>query len=121
MKKIILLSSLALFTAFILGSCVRNDVPVNTDENYWLSQERGDVVYSDPYCEYYVVETYYGYTIIRTWGSYRPYEGSVLYGNFGNYGTRDFYNRSSGIIVAGEVVEFDLSPSTQPGNNPGNQ
>ena len=109
MKKIFLLSSIALFTAFILASCTRNDVPRNTDENYWLSQERGDVVYSDPYCSYYVVETYYGYTIIRSWGSYLPYEGSVLYGNFGNFGTRDFYNRSSGIIITGEVVEYDLS------------
>ena len=109
MKKIFLLSTLALVTAFILSSCSRNDTPVNYDENYWLSQERGEVVYSDPYCSYYVVETYYGYTIIRTWGSYMPYEGSIMYGNFGNYGTRDFYNRSAGIIVPGEVVEYDLT------------
>jgi hypothetical protein len=109
MKKIILLSSLVLLTTFMISSCTRNDAPVNYDENYWLSQERGEVVYSDPYCSYYVVETYYGYTIIRSWGSNQPYEGSVMYGNFGNYGTRDFYNRSGGYIIGGEVVEYDLS------------
>lgn len=109
MKRIILLSSLALFTTFVISSCVRNNVPVNIDENYWLSQERGEVVYSDPYCSYYVVETYYGYTIIRSWGSYRPFEGSILYGNFGNYGVRDFYNYSNRSIVSGEIVEYDLS------------
>ena len=108
MKKIILLSSVVLFTALFLASCVRN-APVNYDENYWLTQERGDVVYSDPYCSYYVVETNYGYTIIRSWGNSRPYEGSVMYGNFGSYGTRDFYNRSGGYLVQGEVVEYDLS------------
>jgi hypothetical protein len=109
MKKILLLSSVVLVAGLFLAGCSRNDAPVNYDENYWLSQERGEVVYSDPYCSYYVVETYYGYTIIRSWGSYRPYEGSIMYGNFGNYGTRDFYNRSSGIIIPGEVVEYDLS------------
>jgi hypothetical protein len=109
MKRIILLSSLVILTAFVFVGCSRNDAPVNYDENYWLSQERGEVVYSDPYCSYYVVETYYGYTIIRSWGGYLPYEGSIMYGNFGNYGTRDFYNRSSGMIIPGEVVEYDLS------------
>jgi hypothetical protein len=109
MKRIILLSSLVILTAFVFVGCSRNDTPVNYDENYWLSQERGEVVYSDPYCSYYVVETYYGYTIIRSWGGYLPYEGSIMYGNFGNYGTRDFYNRSGGMIIPGEVVEYDLS------------
>lgn len=109
MKRIILLSSIVLLATFIISSCSRNDAPVQYDENYWLSQERGEVVYSDPFCSYYVVETYYGYTIIRSWGGFRPYEGSIMYGNFGNYGTRDFYNRSNRTIITGEVVEYDLT------------
>lgn len=109
MKKIILLSSVVFFSALALSSCIKS-VNVGTNENYWLSKERGDVVYSDSYCNYYVVETAYGYTIIRNVGnSYRPYEGSILYGDFGAYGTRDFYNYSTGVIVRGEVVETDLS------------
>lgn len=108
MKRIALLSSVVLLTALFIVGCTRS-TPVGYDENYWLTQERGEVVYSDPYCDYYVVETYYGYTIIRTWGSNQPYEGSIMYGNFGNYGTRNFYNRSGGIVISGEVVEYDLT------------
>lgn len=108
MKKIFTLSVFALFTALLLTSCVRT-VNVNTDENYWLTQERGDVVYSDSYCGYYVVETAYGYTILRAVGNGLPYENDVMYGNFGNTGTRNFYNRSAGIVVSGQVVEYDLT------------
>jgi hypothetical protein len=32
-----------------------------------------------------------------------------MYGNFGQYGVRNFYNYSSGIVITGEVVEVDLS------------
>jgi hypothetical protein len=109
MKKIILLSTVLVLAAVAFNSCTKSTVVVS-NENYWLTQERGDVVYSDSYCGYYVVETNFGYTVIRsTASSYRPYEGSVVYGNFGAYGTRDFYNYSSGIVVRGEVVEYDLS------------
>lgn len=109
MKRILLLSPVVLLAAFFLSGCIRNDVPVNVNENYWLSKERGEVVYSDPYCSYYVVETYYGYTIIRAWGGYKPYEGSLLYGDFGYYGSRQFYDRSTRTLISGEVVEYDLS------------
>lgn len=108
MKRIILLTSVVLLAAFTITSCVKN-TNVNFDEGYWLSQERGEVVYSDPYCAYYVVETNYGYTVIRSWGNNRPYEGSMLYGNFGTIGTRDFYYRAEGVLIPGEVVEYDLT------------
>lgn len=108
MKKIILLSSVVLLITVLISSCVKT-VNVNSNENYWLSQERGDVVYSDSYCGYYVVETAYGYTIIRTVSGYRPYEGDIMYGNFGSYGIRDFYNYSNGVVIRGDVVEYDLS------------
>jgi hypothetical protein len=107
MKKIILLSSVVLLTAVFLSSCVKT-VNRNFDEGYWLNQERADVVYSDSYCGYYVVETAYGYTVIHSLGG-RPYEGDVMYGNFGGYGSRDFYNYSAGTIIRGDVVEYDLS------------
>jgi hypothetical protein len=107
MKKIFLLSGFVLLTAVIISSCTRT-VSRNNDENYWLSQERGDVVFSDGYCGYYAVETAYGYTIIRSLGS-RPYEGDVMYGDFGYIGVRDFYNYSSGFITRGDVVEYDLT------------
>ncbi len=107
MKKIFTLSVITVLTALLFAGCVKERIPF--DESYWLRQERGEVVYSDSYCSYYVVETNYGYTILRAWGNAQPYEGSVLYGDFGRYGNRDFYNRSSGIVIPGEVVEYDLS------------
>ena len=105
MKKIFTLSALTVLTVFFAG-CVRENV--GFDENYWLSKERGVVVYSD-YCEYYVVETSYGYAVMRAPGSYKPYEGATVYGNFSNYGMRDFYNRSSGRIFTSDVTEYWLS------------
>lgn len=108
MKKVTLLSTFVVLIAVFISSCVRT-VNVNADENYWLNQERGDVVYSDAYCGYYVVETLYGYSILRSTGSSRPYEGDIMYGNFGNYGTRNYYNYSAGIVVSAQVVEYDLS------------
>ncbi|HSU28256.1 MAG TPA: hypothetical protein VLJ68_07740 [Chitinophagaceae bacterium] len=110
MKKVFTLSVIALVTATLFTSCYKNS-SVYIDESYWLSQERGDVVYSDNNCSYFVVETNYGYTIIRSLGGYRPFEGSMIYGHFGNYGVKDFYNSSSGRIITGDVVEVDLSYS----------
>jgi len=55
------------------------------------------------------VETFNGYNIVRTYGGYKPYEGSIVYGNFSATGTRDFYNRSSGIVYTGTVTDYWLS------------
>ena len=103
MKKIILLSSVVLLAAIFISSCTRH-VDRNTDENYWLSKERADVVYSDSYCGYYVVETAYGYTVLHNTAGTRPYEGDIMY-----YGVKDFYNYSAGTIIRAEVIEYDLS------------
>lgn len=107
MKKIFTLSVLSVITAVLLAGCVK-DRSFNND-NYWLSQERGEVVYSDSYCSYFVVETAFGYTIIRATGNFRPYEGSVVYGDFGRTGYRDYYNYSTDVVFSGDAVEVDLS------------
>jgi hypothetical protein len=109
MKRFITYSGLALLVAVIFTACIqqRDDI----DESYWLNQERATVVYSSPSCSYYVVETYEGYTILRAWGGYKPYEGSVVYGRFSNYGARDFYNRSNGMVFSAEVIEYWLTYS----------
>ncbi len=111
MKRIFTLSALPFLFAILFAGCVKDysSYPPSNGEQYWLSQERGEVVYSDSYCNYYVVETYYGYTIIRSTGGYKPYEGSVLYGNFSRTGTRDFYNRSTGYIFSGTITDYWLS------------
>jgi hypothetical protein len=108
MKKIFTFSAIALMAVLFFSAC-RKDRYVNVDESFWLNRERGDVIYSDSYCNYYVVETSNGYTIIRSYGGYKPYEGSIVYGDFSYTGTRDIYNRSSGIIFTGTVTDYWLT------------
>ena len=107
MKRIFTLSFLTIGLFVFLSGCVKDRSYV--DESYWLSKERGEVVYSDSYCPYYIVETANGYTVLRAFGSYKPYEGAIVYGNFSSFGTRDFYNRTSGIVFSAEVQEYWLS------------
>lgn len=109
MKKIFTLSAFVLSISIFLASCVKSTVYTGIDEGYWLSKERGEVVYSDPYCSYYVVETYYGFNIVQANGGYRPAEGSFVYGNFSARGTRDMYNRSAGYIFTGTVTDYWLT------------
>jgi hypothetical protein len=108
MKKIFTLSVFAIITTLFLASCVK-DGQYGINENYWLSKERGEVVYSDSYCNYYVVETYYGYNILRSNGGYKPFEGSIVYGDFSYRGTKEIYNRTSGVIFTGTVTDYWLS------------
>jgi len=107
MKKIFTLSILTIGILVFFTGCVKNREYI--DESYWLSQERGEVVLSDPYCQYFVIETFDGYTVLRSYGGYKPIEGSVVYGNFSNYGTREYYNRSNGVVYTAEVKEYWLS------------
>ncbi|NOT51117.1 MAG: hypothetical protein HOP10_07545 [Chitinophagaceae bacterium] len=108
MKKIFTLSMLTV-TIFLV-SCTKGDVYYGgPNENYWLSKERGEVVYSDAYCSYYVVETYDGYTIMRAYGNYKPSERSIIYGDLSYTGTRDFYNRSAGFTFTGTVTDYWLT------------
>ena len=108
MKRIFTLSAIAFSAALILSSCVRDQVPPN-NENYWLSKERGEVVYSDSYCSYYVVETNNGYTVVQAYGTYKPFEGALIYGNFSSRGTKDMYDYSSGYVFTGTVTDYWLS------------
>lgn len=107
MKKIFTLSALFIVAVVFFSGCVKNQLSDN-NENYWLSQEKGEVIYSDSYCNYYVVETYNGFNIIRAYGNYKPFEGAIIYGNFSNNGTRDFYNYSTGAVFTGTITDYWL-------------
>ena len=107
MKKIFTLSIMTIGLVVFFTRCVKDRGYV--DESYWLSQDRGEVVYSDSYCNYYLVETDYGYTVLRALNGYKPYEGTIVYGNFSNYGLRDYYNRSNGLIFTADVKEYWLT------------
>ena len=106
MKKIFTLSVIAFAALFITG-CVKTYV--GNDNSYWLSKEKGEVVYSDSYCNYYVVETYYGYNIVQSYNGYKPYEGALVYGNFSARGTRVFYNYSTDRVYTGSVTDYWLT------------
>ena len=107
MKKIFTISSALFFTVLFFTGCYKQDIGFN--ENYWLSKERGEVVYSDSYCNYYVVQTGNGYTVVRSYGSYKPYEGNIVYGDFSYKGTADIYNRSTGVVFTGTVTDYWLT------------
>lgn len=109
MKKIFTLSASFLLAIILLSSCVKDKVVVANDENYWLTKEEGEVIYSDPYCSYYVVETYNGYNIVRYYSGAQPYEGDIVYGNFSNLGTRDMYNYSGRFVFTGTVTDYWLT------------
>lgn len=109
MKKFFTISALLILSAVIFAGCSKRDY--SYDQDYWLSKERGEVVYSDSYCPYFVVETYNGYTIIRSTTGFTPYEGSVIYGDLSRRGYMEFYNRSDNSIFRGELTDYWLTYS----------
>lgn len=109
MKRVMALSIILSFVGFFIASCTKYGSGTYDEQNYWLSKERGRVVYSSNSCNYFVVETNYGYTIIRSYGYYKPYERSILYGDFSRNGNRDFYNYSTGIVFSGTVTDYWLN------------
>ena len=110
MKKIFTIPVLSLIAfVLVLSGCIRDNTIINSNENYWMSKEQGEVVYSDSYCNYYVVETYYGYNIVRSYGGYKPFEGDIVYGNFSSRGTRDLYNYSARLVFTGTVTDYWLT------------
>lgn len=105
MKKVFTFSAIAFVLTIFFTSCVKR-VPL--DDGYWLSKERGQVVYSSSSCPYYLVETANGYSVIRSISS-RPYEGDILYGDFSYYGVKDIYDRTDGLVINGDVKEYWLT------------
>lgn len=111
MKKIFTLSATLLLAVVLISSCAKDKIVVTNNENYWLSKEEGEVVYSDPGCNYWVVETYNGYNVVNTNSGSKPYEGDLVYGNFSSRGTRDMYNFSGKFVFTGTVTDYWLSYS----------
>ncbi|MER3499263.1 MAG: hypothetical protein C4308_11845 [Chitinophagaceae bacterium] len=108
MKRIFTFSIIAIFIGALFTSCIKT---VN-DDQYWMTKERGQVVYSSPTCSYYVVETSRGFTIIRAYNiKDRPYNGDIIYGDLSYYGLKDFYNSTDGTIISGDVKEYWLTYS----------
>ena len=113
MKKTFTLSVFAFIATIFLASCVKDSgyYGGGINEGYWLSKERGEVVYSDSYCNYFVVETANGYNVLRSYGGYKPFEQSIVYGDLSYQGTREFYNRSTGVVFTATVTDYWLTYS----------
>lgn len=110
MKKIFTYSGLVVLVAIVVASCTRRaHYDYDDGRDYWLSKENGFVVYSDAFCPYIVVETYYGYTIMRHTGGLAPYEGDEIFGDLSRRGYRQFYNYEDGSIFTGEVTDYWLT------------
>ena len=109
MKKFFTISSFLILSAVLLIACSKRGSGYSYDEDYWLIKESGEVVYSDSYCSFYVVETSSGYTVIRSTNGVTPYEGSIIYGDLSRRGYSDFYNRSTGNIIRGELTDYWLT------------
>ena len=109
MKKIFTVASAFILAVALLAGCTKRGGGYVSDEDYWLSRERGVVVYSDDYCPYYVVETPNGYTVIESASGYAPLEGSVIFGDLSRNGYMNLYNYSDDIIIRGNVAEYWLN------------
>jgi len=109
MKRFITLSVTFLLAAIVLSSCTKDRIVVANDENYWLSKEQGEVVYSDASCGYWVLATYNGYTVVYSNAYNQPYEGEIIYGNFSSAGTRDMYNYSGRFVFTATVTDYWLT------------
>jgi hypothetical protein len=107
MKKIFTISSMLILSVVLLVSCTKRSYQDDSND-YWLTKEYGVVVYSDNLCPYYVLETYDGYTVVRSNG-YRPYEGDEVYGDLSRLGFRDLYNYTDNSIMRGEITDYWLT------------
>jgi hypothetical protein len=107
MKKIFTISTMLILSVVLLVSCTKRSYQDDSND-YWLTKEYGVVVYSDNFCPYYVIETYNGYTVVRSNG-YRPYEGDEVYGDLSRLGFRDLYNYTDNSIMRGEITDYWLT------------
>ncbi len=111
MKKLFTLTATFLLAVVLFSSCRKADVIVGNNENYWLNQEEGEVVYSDPSCNYWVIETYNGYQVVRSNSGNQPIEGELIYGNFSSSGPRDLYNFSGRFVFGAVITDYWLTYS----------
>lgn len=111
LRRFLTLTTVLALVTVLISSCSRRGYYVEDDIDYWMSKENGYVVYADAYCPYIVVETFYGYTIIRQTSGRVPYEGDEIFGDLSRRGFRDFYNYMDNSIFRGEVTDYWLSYS----------
>jgi hypothetical protein len=93
----------------LFAGCRKETVMVPVDESEWLYKEKAYVTFSDYRCDWYVVETRDGYSVLKSWDGSVPTEGAVLYGEFGAWGVKRIYNRTEQYIMSADVREYRLN------------
>ena len=53
---------------------------------------KGVVVFYQSGCDYFIVETTMGFSLVEWYGGYDPSKGDVLFGDFASYGFTDIYD-----------------------------
>lgn len=59
-----------------------------------LGKNKGEVVFSKSGCDYYIVETSLGYSLLEWYGGFLQDEGDIIYGNLNSYGMKDITSSS---------------------------
>lgn len=108
MKRLLVFLLPAMIT---LTACSKQGIvaPPPADEAEWLQRERGYVAFSDFGCDYFVVNTVNGYSVMRSWSGTPPYEGDMIYGDLQSWGVSTFYVRSGRYLMRAEVRRSWLS------------
>jgi hypothetical protein len=69
---------------------------------------KGIVVYNRV-CDYFIVETSMGYSILEWYGGNDPSEGDMIVGDFESYGFADLHNTTKDIELRVWVEDYWLS------------
>ncbi|MBO9573827.1 MAG: hypothetical protein J7497_16695, partial [Chitinophagaceae bacterium] len=98
--------SVILFTA-----CSKSDyiTPPNNEYDWMRTHDKGTVAYVDYVTGNHIVETYGGFSVIESWGSYIPREYDEVYAYFSSRGIQTIYNWTGNYYTKGRVVESWLS------------
>lgn len=70
---------------------------------------KGSVVYYKSGCDYYIVETPAGYSLLEWYGGNDPSVGDVLVGSFESYGMKEIHNLTADSETSVWVEDFWLS------------
>jgi len=70
---------------------------------------KGVVVYYKSGCDYYIVETNMGYSLLEWYGGNDPSEGDTLVGNYESYGMKTIYNLTVNSETKVWVEDYQLS------------
>ncbi len=70
---------------------------------------RGIVVYIEPGCDCFIVETFSGYALLEWYGGGIPHKGDIVVGNFESYGFKNIYNLTTKRGIRVWVKDYWLS------------